>query len=113
MHQPAYLCCTVQNLVYQASRCCPPPQEGDLPLTGDHVREGLGCVVSVKVPDPEFEGQTKARLGNPEVRKIVDSVVSEVRGGERDLAGVGGDREGMRKGVQGVALQLRAQTRQV
>jgi DNA gyrase subunit B len=34
-------------------------------------------VVSVKVPDPEFEGQTKTRLGNPEVRTLVDSVVSE------------------------------------
>ena len=41
------------------------------------MREGLGAVVSVKVPNPEFEGQTKTRLGNPEVRKLVDSVVAE------------------------------------
>ncbi len=88
----------MHKLHYQASRCCPHPQEGDLPLTGEHVREGLGCVVSVKVPDPEFEGQTKARLGNPEVRKIVDSVVSEVSGGEGGGVGVG---EGIGGGVQG------------
>ena len=52
-------------------------KEGDPSLPGDHVREGLGAVVSVKVRNPEFEGQTKTRLGNPEVRKLVDSVVAE------------------------------------
>ncbi len=46
-------------------------------LSGDDVREGLTVVISVKVPDPQFEGQTKAKLGNPEVRTIVDSVISE------------------------------------
>jgi DNA gyrase subunit B len=54
------------------------PQEGDPNLSGDHIREGLGAVVSVKVPNPEFEGQTKTRLGNPEVRRIVEKVVTEV-----------------------------------
>jgi DNA gyrase subunit B len=44
---------------------------------GEFVREGLTAIVSVKVPEPEFEGQTKNRLGNPEVRGIVDSVVGE------------------------------------
>ncbi|CAN0199428.1 unnamed protein product [Hapterophycus canaliculatus] len=39
--------------------------------------QGLTAVISVKVPEPEFEGQTKNRLGNPEVRGIVDSVVNE------------------------------------
>lgn len=52
-------------------------KEGDPNLSGDHIREGLGAVVSVKVPEPEFEGQTKTRLGNPEVRKIVEGVVSQ------------------------------------
>ena len=51
-------------------------KEGDPSLPGDHVREGLGAVVSVRVPNPEFEGQTKTRLGNPEVRKLVDGVVA-------------------------------------
>lgn len=37
-------------------------QEKDITLSGEHVREGLTCVVSVKVPNPEFEGQTKVRL---------------------------------------------------
>jgi len=46
-------------------------------IGGEFLREGLTAVVSVKVPEPEFEGQTKTRLGNPEVRQIVDSVVSE------------------------------------
>lgn len=51
-------------------------KDQDPSLPGDHIREGLGAIVSVKVPAPEFEGQTKTRLGNPEVRRIVDTVVS-------------------------------------
>ena len=48
----------------------------DMPsLSGDFVREGLTAIVSVKVPEPEFEGQTKNRLGNAEVRKAVDTAV--------------------------------------
>ena len=46
-------------------------------LTGEDVREGLSAVISVKLTDPQFEGQTKTKLGNTEVRGIVDSVVSE------------------------------------
>ena len=46
-------------------------------LSGDDVREGLTCVVSVKVPEPQFEGQTKSKLGNSEVRGIVDKLVCE------------------------------------
>ncbi len=52
-------------------------KEGEKNFSGEHVREGLTVVISVKVPDPEFEGQTKTKLGNPEVRGIVDSCVSE------------------------------------
>lgn len=50
-------------------------KDGNLP--GEFVREGLTAVVSVKIPEPEFEGQTKTRLGNPEVRQVVDSVVAD------------------------------------
>lgn len=55
-------------------------KDGDPNLSGDHIREGLAAVVSVSVPNPEFEGQTKTRLGNPEVKKIVEGVVGQVRG---------------------------------
>lgn len=53
-------------------------KENDSNLSGEHVREGLTAVISVKVPEPEFEGQTKTKLGNTEVRGIVDSLVGEV-----------------------------------
>ncbi|KAG9142065.1 hypothetical protein Leryth_026040 [Lithospermum erythrorhizon] len=52
-------------------------KEKDISLSGEHVREGLTCVISVKVPNPEFEGQTKTRLGNPEVRKVVDQSIQD------------------------------------
>jgi DNA gyrase subunit B len=46
-------------------------------LSGDDVREGLTSVILVKIPDPQFEGQTKNKLGNPEIRGYVDKVFSE------------------------------------
>ncbi|MEL7503920.1 MAG: DNA topoisomerase (ATP-hydrolyzing) subunit B [Cyanobacteria bacterium J06554_6] len=46
-------------------------------LAGENIREGLTAVISVKVPDPEFEGQTKTKLGNTEVRGIVDTLIGE------------------------------------
>ena len=49
----------------------------DSNLTGDDIREGLTAVISVKVPDPQFEGQTKTKLGNSEIRGIVDSTTGE------------------------------------
>ena len=49
-------------------------------LTGEDMREGLSAIISVKLPNPQFEGQTKAKLGNPEVRTAVESVVSEQMG---------------------------------
>ncbi len=53
-------------------------KDSDPNLGGENVREGLTGVISVKVPNPEFEGQTKTKLGNTEVRGIVDSLVGEV-----------------------------------
>lgn len=52
-------------------------KDKDISLSGEHVREGLTCIISVRVPNPEFEGQTKTRLGNPEVRRVVDQSVQE------------------------------------
>jgi DNA gyrase subunit B len=53
-------------------------KDNEANLGGENVREGLTGVISVKVPEPEFEGQTKTKLGNTEVRGIVDSLVGEV-----------------------------------
>ena len=52
-------------------------KEKEESLTGDDIREGLTAVILVKIPDPQFEGQTKNKLGNPEVRGIVDKTMSE------------------------------------
>ncbi|KPV42523.1 DNA gyrase subunit B [Alicyclobacillus ferrooxydans] len=52
-------------------------KENENNLTGDDVREGLTAIISVKVTEPQFEGQTKTKLGNSEVRGIVDSLFAE------------------------------------
>jgi DNA gyrase subunit B len=52
-------------------------KEKDTNLTGDDVREGLTVVIAVKIPEPQFEGQTKSKLGTPEVRTYVEQVVGE------------------------------------
>ncbi|OGL66725.1 DNA gyrase subunit B [Candidatus Uhrbacteria bacterium RIFCSPHIGHO2_01_FULL_63_20] len=52
-------------------------KEKDANLTGEDVREGLTTVISVKIKDPQFEGQTKAKLGNPEARTAVEAVFGE------------------------------------
>jgi DNA gyrase subunit B len=52
-------------------------KENEQNLTGDDIREGLTAIVSIKIEDPQFEGQTKQKLGNSEARGAVDSIVSE------------------------------------
>ena len=52
-------------------------KENDKNLSGDDVREGITAVISVKVPEPQFEGQTKTKLGNGEVKGIVESIFSD------------------------------------
>lgn len=52
-------------------------KDNDSNLTGDDVREGLTGIISVKIPEPQFEGQTKTKLGNSEVRGIVESLFAE------------------------------------
>ena len=52
-------------------------KDGDPNLSGEDTREGLVAVISVKLPEPQFEGQTKTRLGNPEVKGLVESAIAE------------------------------------
>ena len=52
-------------------------KDSELALTGDDIREGLTAIISVKIEEPQFEGQTKQKLGNSEARGAVDSIVSE------------------------------------
>lgn len=52
-------------------------KDSDPNLTGDDIREGLTAIISIKIEDPQFEGQTKQKLGNSEARGAVDSIVSE------------------------------------
>ena len=52
-------------------------KESEVNLSGDDIREGLTAIVSIKIEDPQFEGQTKQKLGNSEARGAVDSIVSE------------------------------------
>ncbi|MCM3588122.1 DNA topoisomerase (ATP-hydrolyzing) subunit B [Mesobacillus maritimus] len=52
-------------------------KENDANLSGDDVREGITAIISVKHPDPQFEGQTKTKLGNSEVRNVTDAAFSE------------------------------------
>ena len=52
-------------------------KDNDANLSGDDIREGLTAIISIKIPEPQFEGQTKQKLGNSEARGAVDGVVSE------------------------------------
>jgi DNA gyrase subunit B len=52
-------------------------KEQEANLTGDDVREGLAAIISVKIPEPQFEGQTKTKLGNSEVRGVVESLFAD------------------------------------
>ena len=55
-------------------------KDSDVGISGDDVREGMSAVISVKVPNPQFEGQTKTKLGNSEVEGVVESIVNEALG---------------------------------
>ncbi|MCI8962434.1 MAG: DNA topoisomerase (ATP-hydrolyzing) subunit B [Eubacterium sp.] len=52
-------------------------KENDPNLSGDDIREGLTAIISIKIPEPQFEGQTKQKLGNSEARGAVDNIVTE------------------------------------
>ncbi|MBE6598129.1 MAG: DNA topoisomerase (ATP-hydrolyzing) subunit B [Ruminococcaceae bacterium] len=67
----------VTKVMNAYAKKCGALKDGDKNLSGEDAREGLCAVVSVKLPDAQFESQTKAKLGNSEVRTIVDNIVSE------------------------------------
>ena len=67
----------ITRVINDYAKKCGALKDSDKKLSGDDVREGLCAVVSVKLPDAQFESQTKAKLGNSEVRCIVDSIVTE------------------------------------
>jgi DNA gyrase/topoisomerase IV subunit B len=71
------ICPTASVLDNNLTLCTQAGKIKEAGIPGEFIREGLTAVVSVKVPEPEFEGQTKTRLGNPEVRQIVDGVVGD------------------------------------
>ena len=52
----------------------------DATISGDDIREGMTAVISVKIPNPQFEGQTKTKLGNTEVKGIVEAIVNDKLG---------------------------------
>ena len=52
-------------------------KDSDMSITGDDIREGLTAIISVKLPNPQFEGQTKTKLGNSEIEGIIESAVNE------------------------------------
>ncbi|HHN73795.1 MAG TPA: DNA topoisomerase (ATP-hydrolyzing) subunit B [Acidobacteria bacterium] len=68
------------NAYLQSDTAKLPKEMKGVSLSGEDVREGLAAVVSVKVPDPQFEGQTKTKLGNSEVRGAVESLVNDQLG---------------------------------
>ena len=59
------------------AKAAAPARNKDLAITGEDFKEGLTAIVSVRVPDPQFEGQTKTKLGNGEVEGIVAKVVND------------------------------------
>lgn len=75
-HEDGVKACLTRT-VNQMSKKVGKAKETDKNLPGEFVREGLTCVISVSVPEPEFEGQTKGRLGNIEVRQAVDAILAK------------------------------------
>ena len=94
----------------QYARTAAPAKSKDLTITGEDFKEGLTAIISVRVPDPQFEGQTKTKLGNSEVEGIVTRVVNEklaeylendTGGGQEDHRQGPARRRGPRGGTQG------------
>ncbi len=80
------------------AKAAAPAKNKDLAITGEDFKEGLTAIVSVRVPDPQFEGQTKTKLGNGEVEGIVAKVVNDKLAEFLETEPAGGQ-EGDRQGA--------------
>ncbi len=76
-HLSGFKAALTRSLNNYAAKGNLPKNKQNIKISGDDVREGLTAIVSVKIMDPQFEGQTKTKLGNSEVKGIVDSLVNE------------------------------------
>ncbi len=68
---------SLTRVINDYAKKCGLLKDNDVAITGEDIREGITAVLSIKIPNPQFEGQTKTKLGNSEVRGIVDSITGE------------------------------------
>ncbi|WP_313339280.1 DNA topoisomerase (ATP-hydrolyzing) subunit B [Sedimentibacter sp.] len=68
---------SLTRVINDYAKKCNLLKENDVQITGEDIREGITAILSIKIPNPQFEGQTKTKLGNSEVRGVVDNITGE------------------------------------